>query len=268
MFAKLLKYEWKATAPLLSILSLVCLVTGLLCGVSMQLTKIDWDNSTVDILIGVAVALTFLAFFVVLIGYGLGTTLLVLHRFYKNKFTDEGYLTFTLPVSAHQIFLSSLLNLLIWQVISMCVIMASFVLLFGVGGYLSQFRTAFAEFPAVFQEVFSYQDGTVSLLSLLTGLFTWLFGCILAMTCIVLGAAWAKKHKLLLAFALYYGIYGVLQFVLTIISFAGMLTGLENADPVAFLQVFTICTGILYLLLAVGGYFLSTRMMSKRLNLS
>ena len=37
----------------------------------------------------------------------------MIYRFYKRCFTDEGYLTFTLPVTNHQILLSSIINCII-----------------------------------------------------------------------------------------------------------------------------------------------------------
>ena len=44
--------------------------------------------------------------------------ILIFVRYFKHLFTDEGYLTFTLPVSRKQIFLSKMLNALIWICLS------------------------------------------------------------------------------------------------------------------------------------------------------
>ena len=45
------------------------------------------------------------------------TMVLIYVRFYKNLYTDEGYLTFTLPVSRKQILLSKTLNAFIWYIL-------------------------------------------------------------------------------------------------------------------------------------------------------
>ena len=64
MFAKLLKYERKAMAPLLSLLSLICLITACLCGVAMVLSKISWENSVTETLVRIAAGLAFAIFFI------------------------------------------------------------------------------------------------------------------------------------------------------------------------------------------------------------
>ena len=64
MFAKLLKYERKATAPLLGLLSLVCLITASLCGVAMVLSEISWENPVMAALVRVALGLAFAIFFI------------------------------------------------------------------------------------------------------------------------------------------------------------------------------------------------------------
>ena len=268
MFAKLLKYERKATAPLLGLLSLICIITATLCGVSMVLSKISWESPVMAALVRVALGLAYAIFFISIIAYGLGATLLVLYRFYKNKFTDEGYLTFTLPVKSSQLFLSSLLNLMFWQIVSFFVISISFLLLFWIGGYLPDALKVFPQVIRSFREVFSSREVLVSLLiALPTGLITWVFGCVISMTCIVLGASWAKKHKLLLAFALYYGLSCVLQFVLTIayVVLIFALSGIQ--DSVTFLYLLIGATGLFYLLLTTGAYCLSIHMMNRKLRL-
>ena len=268
MFAKLLKYERKATGPLLGLLSLVCLITAALCGVTTVLSEVSWENTVVEVLVRTAKGLALAIFFISTIAYGLGATLLVLYRFYKNKFTDEGYLTFTLPVKSSQLFLSSLLNLMFWQIICFCVTGISVLLLFWISGYLPDALETFSQVIRGFREVFSHREAlTILLISLPTGLIIWFFGCVMAMTCIVLGAAWAKKHKLLLAFALYYGLSCVLQFVLSIAYAVLMLTFLHMEDPVAFVYLLIGATGLFYLLLTMGGYCLSIHMMSRKLRL-
>ena len=43
---------------------------------------------------------------------------LLLYRFYTSTFTDEGYLTFTLPVKRSTILLSKTVNAVIWTILS------------------------------------------------------------------------------------------------------------------------------------------------------
>ena len=137
MFAKLLKHEWKSTGALLGILSVGALGIGVLAAVVLRILVTNgskWMESESLFVLLIPMLGTMLVFlFVALIAYMLGTQVFLLIRFYRNKFTDEGYLTFTLPVNAHQIFLSSALYILIWQIISGVVAAAAvnIALLFG-----------------------------------------------------------------------------------------------------------------------------------------
>ena len=135
MFAKLLKHEWKSTAGLLGILSLAALGLSVLGTVILRILNNYGDQMSGNGYPLVPVALGTMLFFlaVALIAYAVGSRILLLARFYRNKFTDEGYLTFTLPVNCHQIFLSALLNMVAWSLITGAVTAAvvGIVALFG-----------------------------------------------------------------------------------------------------------------------------------------
>jgi hypothetical protein len=122
MFTKLLKHEWKSTGKLLGILSLGALGIGVLAAVVLRLLvtygEAAWDSDSVLVLVIPMLGMMLFFMFLGLVVYSVGTMIYLLIRFYKNKFTDEGYLTFTLPVNSRQIFLSSAVYILVWQVIS------------------------------------------------------------------------------------------------------------------------------------------------------
>ena len=120
MFAKLLKYEWKATSKLLGVLSLAALGVGVVGTSVLKILVVSFADGIGDGLEGFIPVILIPAMIMIvfaLIAYAFGSVIILMYRFYKNKFTDEGYLTFTLPVNSHQIFLSSLLNMLIWLMI-------------------------------------------------------------------------------------------------------------------------------------------------------
>ena len=49
------------------------------------------------------------------------TFVLMLHRFYKNLLTDEGYLMFTLPCSVHHLIVVKVVTAAIWMLVSAAV---------------------------------------------------------------------------------------------------------------------------------------------------
>lgn len=278
MFAKLLKHEWKSTGALLGILSVGALGIGVLAAVVLRLLVVygdgimDSDSLLVLLIPMLGVMLFFL--FVALIAYSVGTQIFLLIRFYRNKFTDEGYLTFTLPVNSHQIFLSSALYILIWQIISGLVVTVAFytAILFGTAqdGILNPdiFEATdiiFNDFRFIFGE--DTYEGYLTL-SFLKTLVAGLASTVVMMTSVTVGAVAAKRHKLLAAIGIYYGATVVINAISGALSFFVMVfsSASENYYE-AMLNVGAVLELLLQVGLLLGGYFLSTFLMKHKLNL-
>ena len=147
--------------------------------------------------------------------------ILVYWRFYKHFFSDEGYLTFTLPVSRKKLLFSKTLNALIWTgahtvLLTFCAVI--FMLIAPPPGPEHGFFN-----PIVFQwvgnsitELFElFEDGWLLVyffVALLISLGLVLFSISLIHFCITLGAVIAKKHKLFAAIGTYYLINSVISF--------------------------------------------------------
>lgn len=136
MFVKLLKQEWRATSKLLGIMSLAVLGVGVLEAVILRMMVANQDIGAASIAVNSTLSSLMLFLSLAIVAYVIGVQILLIVRFYKNKFTDEGYLTFTLPVTCHQIFLSSLVNMVIWTVISgiVTVLCVGIILVVGTSG--------------------------------------------------------------------------------------------------------------------------------------
>lgn len=280
MFAKLLKYEWKATFSQLGIQSLVAVSCGVMGGIILRFimgyanSAAAWDSVGAVIMTPLSMLLVFLI--LALIIYMVAVQIILLHRFYKNKFTDEGYLTFTLPVSSHQIFLSSLTNMLIWSLLAGIVLGLSILLMLCIGilgvediqWNFSSFFDAYSEELTTLQELPGYL--TYRLLSLLGGIVDWFSSPIVMMSCITVGAVLAKKHKILTAIGAYYILSVVTGIVTETLS--GMIALDEYYNSAMIYGTGSLAMqGVQILLsagLAAGGYFLSVHLMDKKLNLS
>lgn len=107
MFAKLLKMEFRSTWNVLGILCLSLVGAGLLGGLAIRyLVGASAPKEWLEVLCTLAITAAVL-FFVVC---GVAALIVQIVRFYRSRFTDEGYLTFTLPVTTHQVLLSSFLT--------------------------------------------------------------------------------------------------------------------------------------------------------------
>ena len=283
MFSKLLKHEWKANWRLLSILSLAVIIAAVVGTISLRVMvnygdRLSESNSFLNLLLlplGLLVFVSFLA----LVVYAAAVLFVLLFRFYKNKFTDEGYLTFTLPVTNHQIFLSSAVNMLIWSVISVVLVILLFVVMILIGTSTSGFinmelirelrslKFILPEMAEAYSEILGDSYGILTLISIL---ISPVYNVVLAMTCITLGAVVAKKHKILAAIGIYYGantVLGILSSAITTVPslmFIGN-DGLASSD--LYFTLTMVAQLLIYAAVIVGGYLLSTKLMKNKLNL-
>lgn len=284
MLGKLLKYEWKGLcSPLLVMLAVLGGTTALTCGVILTINpKLD---ETLAWYSGVALTLSFLLYYFGIIGCTLGTTLIVVVRFYKTCYTDQGYLTHTLPVTTPQLLNSKLIAAIAIQLLMLLAIVCSIFIIVQVGIHhifsfipdytYAELRHEFWELsPHIldsFEEEFGIRLGlfltyiiVCSLIGIISNIVT-LFGCV------SLGQLYAK-HRIVGAIAAYF----VLQFVLmifgnltTIPMYTKLLTGAYAANTTVFdiLSPTMNLSLLTTVLLAVGMYFVNLHMMTKKLNL-
>lgn len=275
MFAKLLKYEWKASAGLLSILSLALLGVGLLMTVFLHVITVWEDQIPAELWgpIWVLLGGSILAVF----AYLIGTRLILLIRFYKNKFTDEGYLTFTLPVTSHQILLSSLVNFLLWSVITTVAAGGTILLAVTLGtgrdGIFHQNAWDLAQL--MFVDIWKAELlESYSILNLINAAVSKVSGVVVMVTAVTLGAVMAKKHKLLAAFGFYYAINMLMSILSSMVSIfcvisgvGGLLQGSGGDRMLGMLNGAVIFQLVLNIAVLIAGYFVSNWLIKKKLNL-
>ncbi len=129
MLRKLLKYEWRATCKVMVIMdSALILLT--LAGCCILHTDIfnHTDAVPMAVLMVTLYALSLTAL-------GIATLFYLYFRFYRNLFTQEGYLMHTLPVTPLQLLHSKLIVGYIWTLLNASLIMVSILCLAFVAGY-------------------------------------------------------------------------------------------------------------------------------------
>lgn len=279
MFAKLLKHEWRATKSVIALLCVIILLSGLTVGLSMRSLALADGNEVVvsssemyvtgeDEMQNLEILCVILATAgMFAIGFCcVGSVFVFLSRFYKRCFTDEGYLTFTLPVTSHQILLSGIMN----TVLGMLVVMVAAVV--GVGIIFGLFMTAIPQ-EILWADVWvSLKDVMTQILESLhknAGEFIMLglsgifgaFACLMElMLAVTIGALIAKKHKIIATVAVYYGINLVLGMVSSFLA----MTAVFSQDLSWLLG----STAMVSCVAAVGGYLLMHWLISRKLNLT
>ena len=286
MFSRLLKHEWKASAGILGILSLAVLGMGiadtvvlrLLLAHSEKMELLSRAATAFEVMATVAMSM-FLFFSVVAISlYVIAVQFILLYRFYKNKFTDEGYLTFTLPVKTTHIFWSSFLNMLLWLLISVAVvvIIVFMVVLFGTAesGLINKdifpvFEQIIYFFVEADWNIILKETGGAAYLVImgLTVLVSPFYTLSVPMCCITIGAVLAKKHKILASFGIYYGVNFVVGIITSAATIVPSVFLLANNNVAAYYTVSSAIQLVITIGLAMGAYFMTIHLMKKKLNL-
>lgn len=284
MLGKLIKYEWKGLIKPLSILYIILLAITIITGLLILTINPEYD----DIAVGFSVLFTMLSVFIYYFGIivcSIGTMLIIAIRFYKTCYTDEAYLTHTLPVSTKQLLAAKTISSVLCHLLTLLVIGLSVVglLLVIVTHLINLGEIPASELSVGFSEIFAELDrefakemgisfsgyflylGGVSLISSISGIIS-LLGCV------SLGQLYTK-HRILGAIIAYF----IFTFVLQIAAYVGMIpmygkifaaefTG-ETVLMFDLLQPSLIITMVAAVVIAIAMWFINLHMMTKRLNL-
>lgn len=274
MLKKLFKEEWKRffLAPTVTLIILAVLTLTVM-GTFMTSFWDQGYNIFVEILAGFSI----LAYILSLAAFSFCITLCTAVRFYKNFFTDEGYLMFTLPVKTSDLLFSKLLVAVLWRFISVMFMWLSILGIATVAvSHLSDTGIVqfFREFTDIFQDLLSLGGLTIPLPVLflwiaLFGICEQIFSILFIYTCICIGQLWSK-HKIGGAIISYF----VLRFVFRLfrqlftlpLSDMFSIYRMEDISAgawLAFMPVSLLVMGALCL----GLYCICNYIMTKKLNL-
>lgn len=122
MLGKLIKYDLKSTSKVLILVHAFLLLSAFLMRIFMtgQIQLEDVEDSS-----NILMALTILLYSLIVMGASFATSIIVAVRFYKNLFSDEGYLTNTLPVSRGILLLAKTISGGIWTALDMALLLLS-----------------------------------------------------------------------------------------------------------------------------------------------
>lgn len=146
--------------------------------------------------------------FVAAAAYIILNLILVLRRYYTNLFTDQGYLTFTLPVSRMQILFSKLMMGFIYMLATSLVVGIG-VVGFSVFGTSTEFVNTelLKQVSDFFKEVYNKIGGMMFVYIaevILCGISSLICTIMFYYSCITVGSVLVKKFKILVAIGIYY----------------------------------------------------------------
>ena len=288
MLSKLIKYDFRAIGkvgkPMLLILCGVIVLgmlnawaTGVLV---MEVTSQVEVEPVTTLLLMTSVVMDVLILFAIAAS---GVTILIMAvvHFYKSLLTDEGYLTFTLPVKPSELLLSKLISGSVWQLIYFAVILLGFLLIFtfGIGmsvmlpawqaGQLSELiqgmQSGFAFVELALDEMFDPYSIVVLVYQYLVMM---IYTQLLYYASVFFGAVISKKNRVLASVLCIAGGYMINSIVTSAVNIFVEIFGLIALDTMStYMGVTFSLNAIFFTAMSVGLFFLTRYMMDKKLNL-
>ena len=288
MLGKLLKYEFKSTSRVLWFLYggliIVALLLGLIIRANVDFGGLDLmptgvqSNETMNIVMSIVTGAFALIYFLLIYAIIITTTIVIIMRFYKNMLGGEGYLMHTLPVKTSSLILSKLITACCWMLIAFAVIVISTIVLGLSSGIIGEIlrSASLKEILVTLRMAFGqigFSGWTFAILmivSTVSSIITYYMSMAIGNL--------ANNHKFLFSVLAYVGIGIVLSIVITITSVvSGMqfTSAVEYASMDSYTNEFArmmninMWSGILtQIVVAVGGFFLTNYLLSKKLNLA
>lgn len=285
MFRSLLKHDMRAIWRKWWIMLILLPGLALAAGAALHVLQAN-PHGPVGMIFQILSALFLVVAYIALFGSSFYAVILVYTHFYKSLYTDEGYLTFTLPVTKGQILASKTVNAFFWTSIHTLLIvgcLAIVVLMIPQGNSdMSPILDLFAELGSMItDDLWRDMGGWLIVyaveLALLVALSV-LLTVALVHLCITFGSMVAKKAKMLAAIGIYYGFNVVLTTAFELIVLLGIdpfISGLfelllplpDQTVYLAFaLMALIVC--VIVATLAAVVYFITQNILERKLNLA
>lgn len=261
MLAKLLKYEFKATARIF--IPLYVAILGITLSIKVLEALGGKEDSFVLLMVSILIIIFGLSYFVLGIVINFLPLIFIIRRFYKNLLGDEGYLMFTLPVKVWQNTLSKFLLAVFWFI----------------GGIFITTISSISLFNSALNFIMGYIVNKLGI----TGFITFSIFIIAVISMIILQSYASiaighqfTKHKLLASFGAFYVLSHLNSIILSLVSalfdaestFLAIVKFFLNTktEPLA-VNVAILLLSIFPLIIAIVQFMVTNYILKKKLNL-
>lgn len=221
MLKKVLKYDLKSIFKYWWIGAVASFALSLLGSVGISFFNSEKEIPIpVEIFSIISIVLSILGY----VAFIFLAQILVFVRYYKNFYSDEGYLTFTLPVKRASLFNSKLIMGSVTSVSTalFCLLSASVMLIIGFRNEIFTKETydyivkTLNELFATTADVIAFVIGSIELIIL--GVLLFVLSNMFMYLCISIGATISKKAKVVSAIGVYYAASSIGTFLMTMFS--------------------------------------------------
>lgn len=267
MLKNLIKHEWKATWKLVCLANLAALlVTGLISFSLFFGLRNTPDNQLLVMfaMMGASMMISIVS---------AAVCFYMFFRFYKNFYTDEGYLMHTLPVTTGQLLfsktlLSFLFMLLTTLIISACAFMLAFISIYAMvpGAKDTFFHQLYQDLIAPMLVSGGWSLSGVALVCVLYLIIGTLSGVLMGYGAISLGQLFSK-HKLVASVFCYAAIYILSMIATMAVMFPTLFASISGSITASVYGNLFLAMLILSLVFCILMYPMIYYIMHKKLNL-
>lgn len=279
MLDKLIKYEINATGRKLVPLYIALIVFTLINKINFNKIFNFYNNNLLKIgnIIDINIDINNLirgllmgAYIVTIVGIIVATIFIVIERFYKNLFGNEGYLMNTIPVKASENILSKLIVGVMWYIIGFIVSIVSFAIII----YQPNIENTVmfygnGDIYKILKFILSVKP-VICIISFVMCLFTQIiFNILQIYTSISIGQL-SNRHKIITSFAAYLAINLVINSITSVFSL--IVYNIMNISftiseiNISFLMVM-IFGIVMNIILSIPCYIITKHIIENKLNL-
>lgn len=275
MLKKLLKHDFKALFKYWWIVAVVTAGLSVLAGKCITILESKKELPAVlDASAGIALMLAYIGVIV----FAVFSTVMIFIRYYKNLFTDEGYLTFTLPVKRSDILNSKLISAAVLEFATFLVIGFDVLLMLFVAFYKDIFKKEFLIGIKEAAATIWKELGGYIFVYLLEGILITIALSVLALLllfiCITIGSIITKKAKVVASIGIYYAANSAFSFVTTLLVIFGTVAletkfeTLPEGDVKLVVALIALCALLFIALICGIFYIINYYLLDRKLNLT
>ena len=263
MLGKLLKYEMKGTGrtlvPFYGLMLLLAVITRIFNGINIH------KFSTLG---EIAMGIVAFAYGLTMASVMMLTAFLVIQRFYRTVYGDEGYLTHTLPVKSRDIIISKTASAFLWIVLSAVVAFTSVMI---IGYQAGMWKELMYALDYLREEIMLSQILGSGANLILLGIFALISTTLMIYMSISIGQIF--KRKLIGSLGAFIGVSFIVNTITGIIGNSGIIDSWMNIDmqisaqAIARFNYFVWLMIGFYIVKIAVYYGVTNHLMTKKLNL-
>ena len=279
MLRKLIKYDFKALSRYLIVIHAMLLITAVL-GRLLFVGRIMSDPGRLSNAGAIATIIGIIIYVILFMTAVFGTMLMIAICFYKNLYSDEGYLTHTLPVTRGQLLISKTVSGSVWMLLDMMMVILSLFILVLTRPVLDSFSSSWDELLSAMGFPASTGYGKILLAFAVLFIVSAVGNVVLIYVSITIGQLFSN-HRVLGAVVVYFVINTIGSIICSIAGTVfSMSSFIHAADESSFVMM--VNDGVIYqvyarlflfslvleIIPAIGAYTVTYLLMQKKLNLN